>query len=70
MKKKKVNNLKKINITPKEIVKSMNKDFKSLTNSKKLENNYNDRSYSYFGNGVQKNDNRVIENYYMYDYFF
>ena len=48
----------------------MNKDFKSLTNSKKLENNYNDRSYSYFGNGVQKNDNRVIENYYMYDYFF
>ena len=66
----KINNLKKINITPKEIVKSMNKDFKSLTNSKKLENNYNDRSYSYFGNGVQKNDNRVIENYYMYDYFF
>ncbi len=61
--------IRSINITPKDIVKSMNKDFKSLTNTKrKLDNNDNDRAYSYFGNGVQKNEN--IEDYYIYDYFF
>ena len=61
-----INNIK---ITPKNVVCSMKKDFKQLLRITKLDNNKNDRAYSYMGNDSSKNDNNLFDNF-MFDYFF
>ena len=70
IKQKKTNqSLNNIKITPKNVVCSMKKDFKQLLRITKLDNNKNDRAYSYMGNDSSKNDNNLFDNF-MFDYFF